>query len=82
MDEGACGISISCSQSPSRDGWKNDHEMAAIASLLKTKNGILSVCLCGSPHPFKDIERAVQIAKTAGFTNGSISINGTEVAKY
>ncbi len=66
MDEGAVGVSMSCVQSPSRDGWKNDHEMAAIAELLKKKGGILSVCLCGSPHSFKDIERAVQIAKTAG----------------
>jgi len=66
MDEGAAGISISCEQSPSCDGWKNDIEMAAIATLLKKKNGILSVCLCGSSRPFREIERAVQIAKTAG----------------
>jgi len=66
MDEGAAGVSVSCVQNPSHDGWKNDHEMGTIATLLKKKNGILSVCLCGSPHPFRDIERAVHIARTAG----------------
>lgn len=66
IDEGALGLSISCSQSPSKDGWSNDHEMSLLVSLLKKKKAILSVCLEGSTSPFKDIERAVHFAKTGG----------------
>jgi N-acyl-D-amino-acid deacylase len=66
LDEGALGMSISCSQSPSKDGWSNDREMSMLAPLLKKKNAILSVCLEGSTTPLKDVERAVHFAKAGG----------------
>jgi len=66
LDEGAVGLSVSCTQSPSKDGWKNDHEMTTLLSLLKKKNAALSVCVEDSPSPFKDVERAIHLAKTMG----------------
>lgn len=66
MDEGAAGMSLSVSQSPSKDGWQNNTEMELLLKVLKRKNGILCVNLENSSDIKKDVDRAMSLAKSHG----------------
>ncbi len=66
LDEGAVGMSVSVSQSPSKDGWQDNAEMEMLLKVLKKKNGILCVNLENIVDTKKEVDRAISLAKSHG----------------
>lgn len=63
LDEGAIGLSVSTSVSPSSLGWSNEEELTPLLRILSKREGILSVNLDGVEEPLVEIEKAFQLAK-------------------
>jgi N-acyl-D-amino-acid deacylase len=63
MDEGAIGLSVSVSQSPSSMGWEDEREMSMLMSILQKRDGVLCVNIEGSRNHLKDIDRAISFAR-------------------
>ncbi len=66
IDDGAIGLSISVSQSPSSVGWNDDKELEVLLKVLQQKDGILCVNVEGSKNHLKDIDKAINLARNYG----------------
>ncbi len=82
MDDGASGMSVSVSQSPSKDGWYDNFEMDTLLAVLKKKKGILCVDLEDSLDVRKDIDRATTLCKNNNVRLHLSGILEHDPAKY